>query len=109
MVWNLVKYKDNIAVIDESGKQYSYLTLYRESERIAIRVKSGRCLVFCLCQNEIGSLAGYLGFVNHRIVPILLDAHLDRERLSALMNTYKPDYVGSDSDVRGVSGLHYGI
>lgn len=93
MVWNLTNYADHIAIIDESGKQYTYLTLANESDAIASQIKSGRCLVFCLCQNEIGSLAGYLGFINHRIVPVLLDAHLDRELLATLRNTYKPDYL----------------
>lgn len=93
MVWSLADYKDNIAIIDELGKQYSYLTLYKESDAIASHVKSGRCLVFCLCQNEIGALAGYLGFVNNQIVPVLLDAHLDKELLVTLLNTYKPDYI----------------
>ncbi len=93
MVWNLTDHADRIAVIDEQGNKYSYSTLSVKSDAIALQIKSGRCLVFCLCQNEIGSLAGYLGFVNHQIVPVLVDAHLDRELLTHLRNTYKPDYL----------------
>ncbi len=93
MVWNLANYKENVAVIDETGKEYTYLTLSEKSDEIASQVKSGRSLIFCLCQNEIGSLAGYLGFLNHQIVPVLLDAHLNRELLGFLLDTYKPDYL----------------
>ena len=93
MVWNLADHADRVAVIDEQGNRYTYSVLSDESEAIASLVQSGRCLVFCLCQNEIGSLAGYLGFVNHRIVPVLVDAHLDRALLTSLRDTYKPDYL----------------
>ena len=93
MVWNLADHADRVAVIDEQGNRYTYSVLSDESEAIALQVQSGRCLVFCLCQNEIGSLAGYLGFVNHRIVPVLVDAHLDRALLTSLRDTYKPDYL----------------
>lgn len=101
MVWNLANYKENIAVVDETGKEYTYLTLSEKSDEIALQVKSGRSLIFCLCQNEIGSLAGYLGFVNHQIVPVLLDAHLDRELLGSLLDKYKPDYLWVPATMSG--------
>ena len=52
-----------------------------------------RCLVFCLCKNEIGSILGYVSFVNNGIVPVLLNSHLERELLQNLMRTYEPAYL----------------
>lgn len=92
-MWTLNRFGDNLAVIDEEGNKYSYNRLYWESDKLASYVKSGRCLIFCLCLNEFGSLLGYVTFINNRIVPLLLDAHLDRELLSALLDNYKPDYL----------------
>lgn len=93
MMWKLDDYKDNIAVIGEAGQTYTYSHLNHECGKVAYHVKSGRCLVFCLCANEVGSLLGYVAFVNSRIVPLLLDAHLDRGLLAELIEHYKPDYL----------------
>lgn len=80
------------AVIDENGKEYSYSFLQKEQDKLATKV-SCRTLVFCLCSNEIGSLLGYTAFINNKIVPVLLDASLDRQLLYTLLNTYKPYYI----------------
>ncbi|NLG32148.1 MAG: AMP-binding protein, partial [Syntrophomonadaceae bacterium] len=92
-MWPLNRFGDNIAIIDEEGNKYSYAGLNWESDNLAANVKSGRCLIFSLCLNELGSLLGYATFINNRIVPLLLDAHLDRELLSSLIESYKPDYL----------------
>lgn len=99
MVWNLADHAENIAVIDEQGEKYTYAQLSSISGEIANHVQGGRCLVFCMCRNEIGSLAGYLGFVNHRMVPVMVDAHLDRELLLGLLDSYKPDYLWVPSEM----------
>ncbi|MDO5563338.1 MAG: AMP-binding protein [Synergistaceae bacterium] len=93
MMWRLDDFKDNIAVIDESGQTYTYSHLAHECGKLAYHVKSGRCLVFSLCANEIGSLLGYAAFVDSRIVPLMLDSHLDRGLLAELIEHYKPDYL----------------
>lgn len=93
MMWRLNNFGDNIAVIDEAGTKYTYSQLEFECGELIYNVKFGRCLIFSLCLNEIGSLLGYIAFVNNRIVPLLLDAHLDRGLLSTLIESYKPDYL----------------
>lgn len=92
-MWLLNNFGDNIAVIDEEGNKYSYALLNFESNNLVANIKSGRCLIFSLCLNEIGSLLGYVTFINNRIVPLLLDAHLDHGLLSKLIEKYKPDYL----------------
>lgn len=93
MMWRLNDFNNNIAVIDEDGKKYSYSILKYESDKLASNIKSGRCLVFNLCLNQIGSLLGYITFVNNRIVPLLLDENINRDLLLGLIEIYKPDYI----------------
>lgn len=92
-MWKLSKYSNNIAVIEENGTKHTYADLKNECDNLAFKIKSGRCVVFSLCENVYASLFGYVSFVNNRIVPVLLDAHLDRELLRSLIEKYKPDYL----------------
>ncbi len=92
MIWNLEKYLDNTAVSDEYGRAMTYAELAAEGDRIAA-VCGGRCLVFSLCQNTIGAVAGYVSFLNAEIVPVLLNAHLERGLLDGLLSSYQPKYL----------------
>lgn len=91
-MWDLLKYNDQTAIIDEFGTNVSYGQLEEESSQIAIAVKE-RCLVFSLCENSIGAVVGYVGFLNHKIVPVLLNANLEQGLLNNLLNIYKPSYL----------------
>lgn len=92
MVWDLDKNRNNIAIIDETGVFLSYCQLGTEGGKIAETV-GRRCLIFCLCENSIGSVLGYVGFINNRIVPVLLNRHLEREMLDHLLEIYCPAYL----------------
>lgn len=92
MVWKFDSYKDNIALTDEWGTQVTY----SEMERLGKDIKEtigGRCLVFAMCQNQIGSVAGYASFVVNGIVPVLLNSHLEKELLDNLIKAYEPKYI----------------
>lgn len=91
-VWDLEKFGDSVAVIDEFGETVTYAQLKNESEAVAQAVGQ-RCLVFSLCRNETGSLIGYVGFMNGGIPPVLLNSHLDEELLRNLLAAYKPSYL----------------
>lgn len=93
MMWRLNENSSRTAVIDESGAHHTYKTLYEEGEKLVGHVKNGRCLTFILCSNEVGSLLGYISFLNNRIVPVLVDANLSLDLLNALIDTYRPDYL----------------
>lgn len=75
-MWQLDKFKNNTAVITESGEKITYGELDAHCHALTDRIGK-RCLVFNLCKNEIGSLAGYIGFLNAKIVPLMLKADLD--------------------------------
>ena len=91
-MWQLDKFKNNTAVITESGEKITYGELDAHCHALTDRIGK-RCLVFNLCKNEIGSLAGYIGFLNAKIVPLMLKADLDFELLQECIRTYKPDYL----------------
>lgn len=96
-VWNLGKYEDKVALIDEFDRQVTYGVLDSESGILAERI-GHRCLVFSLCRNEIGSVLGYVTFVNHGIVPVMISSHLETSLLEKLLETYSPEYLWVPKD-----------
>ena len=79
-MWDLRKYADGMAVVQDDGQSVTYAQLADLTEALAAKVPP-RSLVFNLCENSIESLVGYVSFINHRIVPLMLDAHIDRALL----------------------------
>ena len=92
MIWNLLKFENSTAIVDELGNSYSYGFLNEKCHELANHIGE-RCLVIVLCSNTIESLVGYIGLVNHNIVPLMLDSHLNDDLLSALIDAYKPKYI----------------
>ena len=97
MIWDLQKYHDNTAILDEYGVSLTYGTLAEEGQRLADAI-GRRCLVFVLCSNEIGALVGYTGLINGGCVPLLLNSHMDGESLKGLLETYQPPYLWAPED-----------
>jgi len=64
-----------------------------------------RSLVFCLCSNTVGSLIGYIAFIDSKVVPVMLDAKKDVESLRKLANIYRPNYIWAPKDNKFVEGL----
>jgi len=52
-----------------------------------------RALVFILTGNTTASIAGYVGCVNSKIVPLLLDSKLSQELVLELVGKYRPSYI----------------
>lgn len=92
MIWDLLKFENNTAIVDELGNSYSYGFLNEKCHELANHIGE-RCLVIVLCSNTIESLVGYIGLVNHNIVPLMLDSHLNDDLLSTLIDAYKPKYI----------------
>ncbi len=91
MMWRFDRFGDAVAVKDEYGNELTYAQLSEEG-RALCEAAGGRCLTFNLCQNSLGSLLGYAGFVEGGVVPAMLNAELDREQLSALYESYHPAF-----------------
>jgi len=78
--------------IDDHGDSLSAEQLKVISDSLGNVIPS-RSLIFCLCNNSLGSLIGYAAFINNRIVPLMLDATIDKDLLDNLICIYEPNYL----------------
>lgn len=91
-MFDLEKYYHNTAVITDAGLTLSYAQLELAADAVTEDMEP-RKFCFCLCENTIGSLAGYVGFVTRNIPTVLLDASKDIAIILSLINHYQPQYV----------------
>ncbi|MBN3264069.1 AMP-binding protein [Pectobacterium brasiliense] len=84
--------KAALAAIDEQGRQLSYGELFTQGKLLSAQIPAGS-LVFLFSENTFGSLIGYVGFLSHGIVPLMLDKDLDKELCERLLSTYRPAYL----------------
>lgn len=96
-MFELNLFRDNIACITPVGEKRTYGELYELSRRISDCIEPHQ-LIFCLCGNNIGSLAGYISFVNNGNATLLLDAHIEQSALHVLFDTYCPRYIWAPHD-----------
>ncbi len=93
-----------LAIIDDSDGRMTYgelVSLVTEVKQILPQ----RELIFCLCENKIGSLAGFLSLYDNSDVCLLLSAQIDKELLSTLYSTYTPSYFLMPSRMVAESGF----
>lgn len=93
MFLNIEKHNNKkIAAIDDKGNELSYGELVRCANDISNAV-GRRNLVFILCHNRLAALAGYVGMMGSKNVPLLLSADIDSDLLKYLLETYCPNYI----------------
>ena len=102
-MFNLDKYKLNTAVITDKGERLSYEELAAEAKRLADAMPQ-KGLLFCLCENRIGSLVGYVACMEHNIPIVLLDGSKDLSVLKNLMEIYQPEYIWAEAAKIGEIG-----
>jgi acyl-CoA synthetase (AMP-forming)/AMP-acid ligase II len=109
-VWNCRSHAERLAAVCDTGDSITYGQLSNFADIIRTAVP-GRQLVFCLCSNTLGSLAGYTSFLHNRIVPLLLGSGLDRALLDQLIESYRPSYLwvpqALKSSFRDASPMHF--
>jgi long-chain acyl-CoA synthetase len=91
-MWDLDRFSNSLAVVTDDDECYSFADLRRATDDLAEEF-STRSLVFCLCENALGSLLGYIAAISNRTVPLLLDAKIDPGFLERLIGLYKPAYL----------------
>ncbi|WP_029201179.1 AMP-binding protein [Oribacterium sp. NK2B42] len=84
--------QDKLALIDNEDNRVTYGELVGLINAVGSKVEP-RSLVFLLCKNTVGSMVGYLGFVEHEAVPVTLNAKIDNDLLTNLLKIYTPAYV----------------
>lgn len=93
MIFNIDKKpSSSIAIMDDSQSQIAYGELANQINVIK-GILPKRELVFCLCENKVGSLLGLLSLYDNKDVCLLLSSHIDRGLLKALCATYSPSYM----------------
>ena len=99
-----------IAAIDDSGGQLTYGELVNFCDTLSA-VLPKRELVFCLCENKVGSLAGFVALYESKDVCLLINAAIDRGLLDNLHETYHPSYYwmpeGKNADFGFETILNY--
>ena len=91
------KRKMNHAAVQDDGTMITYGELTGFC-REGIMGLPDRSLIFILCKNCIGSVAGYAAAMSAGCVPLMIDADVDEEFLNTLIDTYQPDYVWLPKD-----------
>lgn len=86
------KEKAQIAVIDDSGSSLTYGNLCAFAKEMKWALPY-RTLVFILAENKIGSLLGYLSFLNNGVVPLIISSNTEETLLEHLYRTYQPEYL----------------
>lgn len=89
---NINAFSDRVLIETDTGERFHYGELGAWTERLNA-VAAPRALVFCLSDNSLGSIAGYMAFMAGRIVPLLLDVGINQQLLQDLLNLYHPQYV----------------
>lgn len=93
------QFGDRTAFSDDKGQRITYAELGAVSERTGQKM-SGRSLAFCLCENSVGSVIGYISCLEHGIVPLLIDRKINDELLKHLIELYQPAYLYFPADMK---------
>jgi long-chain acyl-CoA synthetase len=88
----LARYGANNLLIDETGIMLRYSDVIQLAQTTPFQA-TRRALVFCLPQNEIGGLAGYLALLAAESVPLMVSPELQFSQIESLAADYRPDYV----------------
>lgn len=99
-MWDLLRYENHTAIIDETGPSATYGEIEKAGKELSAAT-GGRCLVVSLCKNTIGSVVGYITFINNGVVPIMLNAHLEKDLLMFLLDLYAPGFIWLPTDQAG--------
>lgn len=90
---NLEKYGNSIVLLNDKKETLTYNVLAQECDRVNKKKQGRRNLVLCLCKNEIGSVVGYISALRNHDVPMLLNAEIDKDLRSRLIEMYCPRYL----------------
>jgi len=89
---DLDRYGESIALITQESERVSYHALAEAADELGGQF-GGRCLIFCLPRNDLGSVVGYLGALRSKVVPILVSPDIHPDFLSKLIAAYSPKYI----------------
>lgn len=83
---------DRVFLIGDQEQTVTYGALNEFCSQFSKAVRT-RTLAFLFCENTAGSVMGYIACLRQGVVPLLLDAKIDKELLLRLFTIYDPDYL----------------
>lgn len=103
------EYDNKLAVILEDGTSYTYAEL-QSKIKVTVSFLEAGSLGFCLCKNCVGSLIGYLSFLQSSIPIVMLDGDKNLNIVQSLIDIYQPRYlwlpITRVSEFPGTSIIH---
>ena len=96
-MFDFKRYEQKTAVITDRGERLTYCELNAETARFAGTITE-KGLLFCLCENRLGSFVGYVACMELHIPTVLLDGSKDLSVLQNLASIYQPEYIWVDTE-----------
>ncbi|MED1873009.1 AMP-binding protein [Brevibacillus borstelensis] len=90
-------FAESTAVITDKSEHILYRELLDKADELKKHL-DGRCLVFCICENNLAALTGYLGFLRASAVSVMISSSMDSTLLENLVKTYLPQYIWAPKD-----------
>lgn len=100
-MFDLAKYSEQTAAIDEFGNNKTYAELLSFSNEVAQQLPA-RSFIFSFCENSIGALFGYVAFINNKSVPLMLNRDFDEDLVRDLIKRYKPSHFWIPKDLANI-------
>jgi long-chain acyl-CoA synthetase len=90
-MFDLIQYGNKLC-LEGNGLTLSYQDVHQAVEVMRPSFE-GRNVILCLCENSVPALVGYIGFMVHRQVPILIEAGLQPAALQHILEDYAPEFA----------------
>lgn len=91
-IWDFHHFVNQDALVEDSGEKVTYRQMVSIGMKLCRQI-GHRCLVFIFCENCIGSIIGYVSFLNQGMVPVMLSSSLEHSLVENLLQTYMPSYL----------------
>lgn len=91
-MFGIDRYGDNLSFISENGEKLTYRQLNDNVDSVSAVIKPHR-MGLILCKNDIGSILGYLSFLNSDSPALLIDGDKSNDALKLILDTYNPQYL----------------
>lgn len=98
---DLKKYSSDTAIITGLADRISYKELLAAADSVGKQI-GRRCLVFIVCRNSFECVAGYLGFMRARAVPVLINGTINNDFFTNLLEAYNPEYIYLPAEISGL-------
>jgi acyl-CoA synthetase (AMP-forming)/AMP-acid ligase II len=95
--WDEINGKGNAVALTTNTKELTYVQMDEAARQITREIPA-RSFVFLVCKNCLASVAGYVGFLQKHIVPVLLNSTIDKGLFIELREHYQPQYIWCPDD-----------